>query len=800
MPGEVKAMVRPRAVCQTCGTSLIRNGKVSTILTDLPRGRQPTELHLTAQRVKCPNGCSQPEAWTGIRAAPVSKTQPRLTHRLQQELFQRYLNGEPASALAAWCGLSVTGTRNLLRGMTEEKLHQPRAIDLWSQVTHIGIDEKVWQGRVLCIVVDLSSGELLEVLPDRHVSTLRSFLTEMNRYRTEPPIFATDMWSDYRSVLHDVYGPDVRQVADRFHIQSKITRDLSEIAKLILEPGQHRSTQLRRVQHHYRSVLKNAEPRPPSTGKYSRGDAVLEAIHLAADATRIWESTSVAEAEHWITEWEWQRYLYEQKLQKYGVAGYPFGRFAYLLQVWRTEILAYFDAAHTLPDGSRPSSGRVEAVNSKIARFLRKSKQARRRPFRGEAAHEEWDEQGQFNRLWVRLIHGQDSIQHLPRRYRIQPAYGLPDCCCGTPASKLEVEPVRALTLWDRPLGPYPVQVTVNFVTAVCPACQKKSLLPFIPASDCVTRELRQDIVAWRREGSSFNQLHRMTGVPVARLKVLLENALPEPGIIHPPLVGVLQWKWRGILHWVITDPAHGLLVDLLPIAEPASAEFTLSKWMSEAQSHGVRQVMLNSLEWADYIKTKVDFLVDRFTTVQLAQRALQEVTWRYSQSLSMAQRQAPELRRHRFVLLANPGQYRRLDDRLRQSELLERRNKILENASLLSAVKARESLQSIFQLKDEHEIQKNLYQWVRETGIDTRHDAKDPQETSLHYGLKAATLQAAEYLDTITRGLYLQATQQISLASSRRLLRTLNEHPAARQSDFEFLRRSALYTHGMKP
>ncbi len=792
-----------------CGRQLRRDGRVSIKLSDVPWGRRPTRLAITAQRWSCAAGCSQHDLWAGLRAAAVAGKRPRMTVRLVELLTDRYLRGAPATTLAVWCGVKLHGLRLLLGAIVEDLLYRPRSTQHWATLTHLGIDEIFWRGRVLCVIVDLVTGQLLELLPDREPETLRAFLTDMNTYRTTPPIVVTDMWGPFRDVLRTVYGPGLRHVCDRFHIQAKISEDLRDAARLILLPGAHRPRQVQQVVAHALKAHGEGGVNLTVDGASEEHLQALTAlVSLAAQAAEIWRSEGVAQAEQRILDWSWQRAQVQWQFQNANLgSGRPFGRLDYLLHHWRTEMLHYFDPALALPGRRRPSSGRLEAANGKIRKLLLTSGHARRNTF----AEEDEDQQGHFNRLWVRVMHRMNAqpTSRLHLSAQVRPA--VPACRCGAAATELAMVWRFQGTVWACPVGDSPVKIAVQQAETTCRTCGSHSRAT-VDTEQGMTRQLYTDVLAWRREGLGLRTLHRMTGVPVSRLRTATAAVVGDAasyllGLYPPPLIGLQRWRWRGQHRWVITDPAAGTLVDILegaPQDRFDEAVRQLREWLTVAHRRGLQQVMVGDLMWADHIPGHLSVLADRFTVMNAAHRVLRDVLWQVTASLPVAARRAPELHRHRFVVLAHPANYRRRDDKRMQEPLLAKRTALLGRFPALTvATDHIEALREIFKLpaKRAKEIRPAMTDWLSKTW----HIVSDTDTQRVGVRTLEATLTNVrrildDHQDAVIAGLRLQAEQGISLAASRRLIRSLNEHPAAAQPDFEFLRSSARHVLRRRP
>jgi len=793
-----------------CGSLLRRNGWQAITLLDLPRGRQPVKSGYRVQRWSCPKGCPQPDPWQDVRTPAFGNHRPTMTARLWNELVDQYLCGTPANHLAIWCGMSVSHMRRLMPAAVDHLLAAPRPVDVWRDVTHIAIDEVFWSGLILVTVLDLVTGRLLDILPDRQPSTVTAFLREMNSLRAglPDPIFVTDMWMEYRTVLREVYGPNVQHVADRFHIQGKLSEDLTDVGRLILPPTPHRPRQLRALRRRFLVALKGEMTTAPEIEQATKTQRHLlkSAVDLAVTARDIWRSGSQSEAAHWLNDWQWQRAVFEYRLSCQNITGQPFGRINYLLSDWRREVVAYCDPAMGLPDGKRPSSGKLEAVNGVIRKLLLTSHHARRKPFAGEI--DEAYEQRQFDRLWLRLTHRVNRTVEAPDVIEEVRYTDIPACRCGGPPDKLQVAWSGGPVVWDRPLGSSPVRLKYPHAEITCPVCGDRNSVRQAVQALPVTLELQSDLLAWRREGYSLRGLHRMTGVPIRQLKRLTQRALIEPVIYYPPVVGILRWRWRHQEYWSITDPVTGKLLDLLPGAEASdwtSSAKILDQWLRRASQRGTYRAIVGSLDWdrpfAGGVSplAEMEILADRFTVISLVHVALSEVTWRFMNELSVTQKRGPQLRRARFLLLARPGGYRRLDDRLDQTALQARRAFLLaSDARLQIAADLLARLRQITQMDAHDDLLCALLDWAKEAQQRTVLPAHpQPLDRSLTFAFSRAINRIRRHRDVIEAGLELQAAEGISLGASRRLLRSLNEFRSAQQPDFEFLRRSALHVFG---
>lgn len=367
-------------------------------------------------------------------------------------------------------------------------------------------------------------------------------------------------------------------------------------------------------------------------------------------------------------------------------------------------------------------------------------------------------------------------------------------CGCGEPAA--DVVWTEDHVAYDLPLGHHQVRSMVEVGQWVCPACGAPQSTQGM--QDALTPRLLAYLQGERRRGCSWTQLHRLTGVPLRRLRKVAEAAQDPVRPTVPALVGVQRFRWRGRLLWVIVDPRSNRLVELLSDEEAGA----LTTWLSAQHAAGLRQVMVASLAWCALVPPPLQRLVDRFGCMAPVQHAHREVQWRWSAGLSAARKRTPLLGNHRFILLANPGEYRRIDHLRRAEEFGLRRPDLLGedaqlNASYHLVARFRQTVLTATSVETAGAALTAWIEGAQHQIEQRRRSASATTGRSFYFAFQRVCHELQGNREAIACGLALQSSERVSLGGAARLIRSLKALPAARQSNLEFFRASALAVRG---
>lgn len=181
--------------------------------SDLPLQGRQTTLDLTARRFFCKNN-DCPRAVFCERLPDLVSSRGRATTRLTnlQRAVGLALGGEPGAGLAEEMGMPVSAT-TLLRRVKQaasKPVKTPRVL---------GVDDWAWRKglRYGTILVDLETGEVIDLLPSRDGDTLKRWLLE----HPGVEVISRDRASAYAQAASEA-APEAVQVADRWHLLKNV--------------------------------------------------------------------------------------------------------------------------------------------------------------------------------------------------------------------------------------------------------------------------------------------------------------------------------------------------------------------------------------------------------------------------------------------------------------------------------------------------------------------------------------------------------------------------------------------------
>jgi transposase len=271
-----------QAPCPDCGVlSGKRHDGYDRLLRDCPCGGREVVIRLRVRVLKCVNpGC--PRKSFAEQVAGLTTAWARATPVLKQalEALAAVLAGRAAARLAPALGLPASRWQmiRLVLALPEETaVTAPRVL---------GIDDFAFRrGRAYgTVLVDMETGAIIDVLPDRETATVRKWLED----HPGAGIICRDRGTSYGAACTQG-APDAIQVADRWHLLHNLGDAVRKAAAAALagrpaEDAAHpRAGEIRDLHAAVRALLDSGQTKPGTAREL--GISVPTVYKYAAAAT-----------------------------------------------------------------------------------------------------------------------------------------------------------------------------------------------------------------------------------------------------------------------------------------------------------------------------------------------------------------------------------------------------------------------------------------------------------------------------------------------------------------------------------
>ena len=162
--------------------------------------------------------------------------------------------------IARDCAVSPTTVQREINKASQELQTYDRTLP-----ENLSFDEfKVAKGQMAFIYIDVASGDLLDILPQRDGRTIRNHFTTYFTFkqRKEVKTVTIDMNASYQGVIKDLF-PNAKIIIDRFHIVQLMTRAMNKTRVKIMQAfntsnGEDKK-KYRRLKRYWRLMLKPSE-------------------------------------------------------------------------------------------------------------------------------------------------------------------------------------------------------------------------------------------------------------------------------------------------------------------------------------------------------------------------------------------------------------------------------------------------------------------------------------------------------------------------------------------------------------
>lgn len=209
----------PIPSCQECGGPLHRHGRRTNIFADTPMQMQPVRLEISRPRYRCIT-CSK----ISTPDLLFLDERRRATKRLVDAVRQRCLR-MTFHALAEQTGVAVNTIKNIAQDLIVELERTVR----YETPVIMGIDELMLAGDYRCVITNLATNNVFEMLEFRTQDYLKPFFQKLpDKERVE--WVCSDMWRPFKRSFSE-YIPNAKLVIDKFHVVKMASEALDDERK-----------------------------------------------------------------------------------------------------------------------------------------------------------------------------------------------------------------------------------------------------------------------------------------------------------------------------------------------------------------------------------------------------------------------------------------------------------------------------------------------------------------------------------------------------------------------------------------
>jgi len=217
--------------CPICGKPMYRHGRRMNMFADTPMQMQPVRLEITRPRYRCFT-CGK----MLMSELPFLDENRRATKRLVDSIRERCL-GMTFISLARQTGLAVNTIKNIANDLIKEL---DRTIHYETPVI-MGIDEVNLAGGYRCVITNLATNNVFQMLEHRTQAHLKPFFASLPD-RDKVEWVCTDMWRPFKQSF-GLYLPNARLVIDKFHV-IKMASEALDIERKIYQEDLSRNERI----------------------------------------------------------------------------------------------------------------------------------------------------------------------------------------------------------------------------------------------------------------------------------------------------------------------------------------------------------------------------------------------------------------------------------------------------------------------------------------------------------------------------------------------------------------------------
>lgn len=205
--------------CKECKISMHKHGTRKNKFSDTPLYMEPVRLEIQRPRFRC-------EACGKLAMPELSflDDKRRATQRLVDVIRQQCLS-TTFRALAEQTGVAVNTVKNIAHDLIDEL---ERTVHYETPVI-MGIDEVNLAGGYRCVITNLATNNVFDMLEHRTQDHLKPFFKDLAD-RDKVEWVCTDMWRPFKRSFSQ-YLPNAKLVIDKFHVVKMASEALEEERK-----------------------------------------------------------------------------------------------------------------------------------------------------------------------------------------------------------------------------------------------------------------------------------------------------------------------------------------------------------------------------------------------------------------------------------------------------------------------------------------------------------------------------------------------------------------------------------------
>ncbi len=347
---EYHVRATPKAIsrlCPHCGRShdTVVHAKRTLVIRDIPSHGKAVVIHLDVSRLKC-KPCKQ----TFTASVPEVDTGREMTERLA-----KWIGRQSIEYTYAEIAKQVKVDEKTVRNIFDEYVAVLAKGYQRETPILLGIDE-IKLKRFRAIFTNLHGRSLIDMLPNRYVSTVTAFLASLPDNKRITHV-AIDMWAGYRRAVQEAL-PNAKIVVDKFHVLMKANMAFEAVRrKIARESSNGAGLGLKRAHKLFDMRAKDLTDEQYLTvsGWLNTFPLLAAAYDLKERLYAIYDVTTPEEA--WGEYLHWESTIPNELVKPYRVVKTAFRN-------WRPYILNYFD-------DQRVTNAFTESFNAKVRAVYR---------------------------------------------------------------------------------------------------------------------------------------------------------------------------------------------------------------------------------------------------------------------------------------------------------------------------------------------------------------------------------------------------------------------------------------------